>query len=282
MPIRTDLAVDINPENFELPQGFYKFEEKYDDVTVTTVEIKTDEAAEKIGKIKGKYITVEFPEINRITDSKIIEEKIKNSLETLLPNGFSNLLVIALGNDEITSDNIGPKTAKRLLATRHITGNFAEQIGLKGLKSVAVITPSVLGKTGIETGEFCESIVERIKPDAVIVIDACVSSQTSRIYRTVQLSNTGISPGSGVKNKRKEISEKTLGVPVIAIGVPTVVEAISLAYELTKTEPVMNSDLIVTPKDCDLYTHRITEILSRALNLFMQPEIDEEILFCLV
>ena len=96
------------------------------------------------------------------------------------------------------------------------------------------------------------------------------------------MSDTGINPGWGVKNRRKEISQKTLGVPVIAIGVPTVVEALSLAYELTQNEPVINSDLIVTPKECDLYSHRISEILSRAVNMFLQPEIDEEILFALV
>ncbi len=278
MALRTDLAIDINVKE----KGFLKQEKKVDNVTVSTVEINDSKTAQKIGKKEGKYITVEFPDLNNITDSKTIEEEIINALKTLIPEKFSNILVIALGNDEITSDNIGPKTSKRLLATRHISGNFAEQIGLKGLKSIAVITPSVLGKTGIETSEFCESIVKKICPEKVIVIDACVSSSTERIYRTVQLSNTGISPGWGVKNKRKELSKETLGVPVIAIGVPTVVDALSLAFELTKTEPVINSDLIVTPKDCDLYSHKISEILSKSLNLFLQPDIDEEILFALV
>ena len=278
MALRTDLAIDLNIDD----KGFEKQEKKVDNVTVTTVDISDSKTAEKIGKRKGRYITVEFPDLNSITDSETIEEEIKNALLSLIPQNFSNVLVIALGHDEITSDNIGPKTAKRLLATRHISGNFAEQIGLKGLKSVAVITPSVLGKTGIETSEFCESIVKKICPETVIVIDACVSSSTERIYRTVQLTNTGISPGSGVKNKRKEISEETLGMPVVSIGVPTVVDALSLAFELTKTEPVMNSDLIVTPKDCDLYSHRISEILSKSLNIFLQPDIDREILLALV
>lgn len=282
MALRTDLAVDVNVEQLSGLEGFKKEEKTVGEVTVTTVNISDSKTALKIGKKEGNYITVEFPEIEKITDNKTIENEIKKALFSLIGEKKENILVIALGNEEITSDNIGPATAKRLLATRHIAGSFAEQIGLKGLKSVAVITPSVLGKTGIETSEFCESIVKKIKPEAVLVIDACVSSSTKRIYRTVQLSDTGINPGWGVKNRRKEISQKTLGVPVIAIGVPTVVEALSLAYELTQNEPVINSDLIVTPKECDLYSHRISEILSRAVNMFLQPEIDEEILFALV
>ncbi len=282
MALRTDLAVDVNVEDLSGLKGFEKQEKTVGEVTVTKVNISDSETALKIGKKEGNYITVEFPEVEKISDSKTIEEEIKNALFSLIGEKKDDILVIALGNEEITSDNIGPKTAKRLLATRHIAGSFAEQIGLKGLKSVAVVSPSVLGKTGIETSEFCESIVKKINPQAVLVIDACVSSSTKRIYRTVQMSDTGINPGWGVKNRRKEISQKTLGVPVIAIGVPTVVEALSLAYELTQNEPVMNSDLIVTPKECDLYSHRISEILSRAVNMFLQPEIDEEILFALV
>ncbi|MBR4123889.1 MAG: GPR endopeptidase, partial [Clostridia bacterium] len=271
MALRTDLAVDVNIEDLSGLKGFKKQEKKVGEVTVTKINIFDGETAQKIGKPVGNYITVEFPEIDKIKDNKIIEKEIKNSLFSLVGEKKNNILVIALGNDEITSDNIGPATAKRLLATRHIAGSFAKQIGLKGLKSVAVITPSVLGKTGIETSEFCESIVKKIEPEAVVVIDACVSSSTRRIYRTVQMSDTGINPGWGVKNNRKEISQKTLGVPVVAIGVPTVVEALSLAFELTQKEPVMNSNLIVTPKECDLYTHRISEILSRAVNMFLQP-----------
>lgn len=282
MALRTDLAIDVNLEEIKDLKGFKREERRIENIKVTSVDINDTKTAEKIGKQAGKYITVEFPDLQNITDSELIEKEIKNALSVFFENGFSRVLVIALGNEEITSDNIGPLTAKKLLATRHIAGDFAEKIGLKGLKSVAVVTPSVLGKTGIETSEFCESIVTKIRPDAAIVIDACVSSSIDRLYKTVQLSNTGISPGSGVKNKRKEISLNTLGVPVIAIGVPTVVDALSLAYELTKSEPVMNSDLIVTPKDCDLYSHKISEILSRALNIFLQPEIDREIILQLV
>lgn len=282
MALRTDLAIDINLEEFESLKGFKREEKQVEDIKISTVDITDCETAEKIGKREGKYITVEFSDLQKITNSETIEKEIRNALVSFFENGFSKILVIALGNDEITSDNIGPLTAKKLLATRHIAGEFAEKIGLRGLKSVAIVTPSVLGKTGIETSEFCESIVKKVKPDAVIVIDACMSSSTDRIYKTVQLSNTGIQPGSGVKNSRKELSENTLGVPVIAVGVPTVVDALSLAYEITKSEPKINSELFVTPKECDVYSQKISEILSRAMNIFLQPEIDSEIILQLV
>ena len=187
-----------------------------------------------------------------------------------------------LGNTDITPDAVGPLTAKGILATRHITGQFAESIGLKGLKSVSVISPGVLGKTGIEVRELIIGAAAAVNPDAVIVIDALASKSTERLFKTVQLCDTGISPGSGVKNSRSEISEKTLGVPVIAVGVPTVVDAETLAFELTNKEPERESGMFVTPKEVDLLCERISEILSAALNVFLQPEIDEDIILGLV
>ena len=187
-----------------------------------------------------------------------------------------------LGNTDITPDAVGPLTVRQILATRHITGQFAESIGLKGLKSVSVISPGVLGQTGIETTELIKCAVDATKPDAVIVIDALAAGSAARLFRSLQLCNTGITPGSGVKNSRREISEKTLGVPVIAIGVPTVMDAESLAAELTGCETEKSADMFVTPKDVDLLCGRISEILSQALNIFLQPEIDRDIIAQLV
>ena len=192
------------------------------------------------------------------------------------------MMIAGLGNSEITSDSIGPAVAKKILATRHIKKDFAEKLGLKGLKSVSVIAPDVLGKTGIETVEIIKGVVEKTKPDALIAVDALAAASFKRLFSTIQLCNSGISPGSGVKNKRKEISEKTIGIPVIAIGVPTVVDALSLGFELTGKEPSFDTDLIVTPKDADILCHKITEIISSALNIFLQPDIDREIIKALV
>lgn len=279
MSIRTDLAIELNRENIK---GIESKEMNIGEVKVTEITVNTSEAAEELSKPQGKYITVEFPSVEKIADFSDLKKAIKNSLEAVLPKNRQKILIVGLGNTEITADAIGPQTAGRILATRHITGQFAKSIGLSGLKSVSVITPGVLGRTGIEATELVRGAVELIKPDAVIVIDALAGGSISRLFKTVQLSNTGITPGSGVKNSRKELSEKTLGVPVIAVGVPTVVDALNLAFELTGSQSGCDTDMIVTPKDADILSHRVSEILADALNVFLQPEIDEEIILSLV
>lgn len=278
MSRRTDLAIEEN-----IKENGIKTEEKnIKNVKITTVEISDEEASKKINKAVGKYITVEFPSLQKITDYREIKEGVIYSLKSIIGKRLKKVLVVGLGNREITADSIGPTVAEGILATRHIAGEFAESIGLFGLRSVAVVTPNVLGKTGIESTELIEGLVKKTEPDAVIAIDACISLSINRLFKTVQLSDSGISPGSGVKNSRKELSLKTLGVPVISIGIPTVVDAMTLAYELTGKETKTETDLVVTPKDSDLLCHRISEILAEALNVFLQPEIDEQLLFDLV
>lgn len=267
MALRTDLAI----EQSEKQTGYLKTTEKNGEISICKIENREE-----------KYITVSFEDIQKITDYGEIKKEIKKELSALIGEDKKSFLLVGLGNREITPDSIGPLTAERILATRHISGAFAEQIGLKGLKKVAVIVPNVLGKTGVETGEFVESIVKKTKPDIVIAIDALAAGSMTRLFRTVQLTNTGISPGSGVKNSRKELSENTLGVPVIAVGVPTVMTAESLSLELCGKEPENTGEMIVTPKDNDLLCHRISEILASALNETLQPEIAPEILSALV
>ena len=282
MSIRTDLAIELKAEKNGQEEGIIKREKTEENVTVTEIEITTEKGEKTLGKPKGKYITVQFDELLKIPDYEPVEKAVLNALKSLLPNGVESILAVGLGNREITCDSIGPNTAERLLATRHIAGDFAEKIGLKGLKSVAVTVPNVMGKTGIEATETVASIVEKIKPSAVIVIDALAAGSVTRLFRTIQLCNTGISPGSGVKNSRKELSEKSLGVPVIAVGVPTAVDALNLSYELCGTEPKMCVDMVVAPKDSDILSHKICEILSSALNQFLQPDLSPEILAQLV
>lgn len=223
---------------------------------------------------KEKHITVSFPQLDIITDTSYLENEIISALRQLLPERVEKILVVGLGNQEITPDAIGPATATRLLATRHIVGEIAERIGLKDLKSVSVISPNVLGKTGIEAAELVTAVSKKIKPQAVILIDALASSDISRLFRTIQFCNTGISPGSGVKNSRKEISENTLGVPTIALGIPTVVDVGKIG--------VKSEEMIVTPKDVDLLCEKVSEITARALNIFLQPDIEPEIIMSLV
>lgn len=263
MALRTDLTIDKeNAAKKVLKQG-------------KTQIFETNEEDKK-------SITVAFESLEKITDYDELKNDIKNSLFSFFEKEWKSFFVIGLGNREITPDSIGPLTAEKILATRHIAGEFAENLGLSNLKSTSVLVPNVLGKTGLETGEFIATMTEKIKPDAVIAIDALATSSINRLFRTVQITNGGISPGSGVKNSRKELSFKTLNVPVIAVGVPTVMTAESLAFELCKTEPEINDEMIVTPKDNDLLCHRISEILASALNEVLQPDLDKEILKALV
>lgn len=282
MSIRTDLAIELSGEEKEDISGVEKEYKEEGDIKASVVKITSRQGERATGKPIGKYITLEFPPIYKISDYSSLKKAVAGSLDSLLEGKRESILIAGLGNTDITPDSIGPLTAKQILATRHISGQFAESIGLKGLRSVSVIAPGVLGQTGIETTELIKGAVEAVKPDAVIVIDALAAMSAERLFRTVQLCNTGISPGSGVKNSRREISEKTLGVPVIAVGVPTVTDADALAFELTGKEPEKSCDMFVTPKDVDLLADRISEILALSLNRFLQPEIDEEIISELV
>ncbi len=275
MDIRTDLAA-------ELENKYIKTQEKKQNIGNIKIEI-TDVVEDFSNFKKGnKYITIKTGNINYITEFCDIEKAINISLNELLPKRSQSVLVVGLGNREITSDCIGPFTCEKILATRHIAGEFSKKIGLGNLKSVSVITPSVLGKTGIETSETVKAIVEKIKPDAVIVIDALCASVSDNLFSLIQLTNSGISPGSGVKNTRKELSYNTLGVPTVAIGIPTVVEASTIVREFSKKETEKIKELLLTPKDTDLLSHRISEILAHSLNVFLQPDTDREVLLGLV
>ena len=282
MALRTDLAIEMSGGENEDIKGVEKEYNEQGDIKITTVKITSVEGERATGKPMGEYITLEFPPIYKICDFSVLEKTVISALERLLKGKRENILIAGLGNTEITPDAVGPLTARGILATRHISGQFAEDIGLKGLKSVSVITPGVLGQTGIETAELIKGAISAVRPDVLIVIDALTAGSAERLFRTIQLCNTGISPGSGVKNSRQEISEKNLDIPVIAVGVPTVTDADTLALELTGKEPEKESNMFVTPKDVDLLVDRISEILAQALNLFLQPEIDGDIISRLV
>ncbi len=265
MSLRTDLAI----EKEDIKNLFEKEEETRENIKITRLQNNSE-----------KYVTIDFESLERIVDYEPLEEEILKGIEYVFEGEKETALVAGLGNTEITPDAVGPLTANKILATRHIMGEFAEKNGLEDLKSVAVISPGVLGKTGIETAEIIKGVKDKINPSFLIVIDALASSSLSRLFRSVQISNQGISPGSGVKNKRKEISEKTFSVPVIAIGVPTVVDAKNLAGEITGEKG--GADMILTPKDADLLTQKISEIIARSINRFLQPETDREWLLALV
>ncbi len=285
--MRTDLALEQRELNPDCKDGIDSEEKEVGDIKITKIKIKNNAGAESIGKPIGTYVTVEMPPLTdsgELNDDAV--EAICNELSDFLPKK-GLVLVAGLGNTSITPDAIGPKTANGILATRHIEGEIARSIGLDDMRPVAVIAPGVLGQTGIETGEIIAGIAELIKPAAVIVIDALASRCLSRLGCTVQMSDAGICPGSGVGNKRAEISRRTVGVPVIAVGVPTVVDAVTLAedltgYECRSTVSPRGAKMIVTPQEIDLLISRGATTLSRAVNCALQQEIDRETLMSLL
>ena len=270
---RTDLAIEFE-KNEKISEKNYENGE----VKVTEIEVKEESGNFK----KGRYITLQFPDILNIFSTEEIEEEIENSLKKMLPEAAERVLVAGLGNSEITCDSIGPNTVSGILATRHIAGNFADRLGLRGLKSISAVAPGVLGKTGIESAELIKAAADKIKPQAVIVIDALAAGSMSRLFKTIQFSNSGIAPGSGVKNSRKELSESTLGVPVIDIGVPTVMDADTIASEISGENKKSEFQMILTPKDSDILSKKISDVIANALNIFLQPEIAPEVIKALV
>ncbi len=282
---RTDLALEKLKDAQDTPNGITNKEVLYGDIAVTHTVIENDDGSSILGKPIGDYITVTLPTPPQSSSHPEDNEKVvADEIRRLLPKKCEGVLVLGLGNRDITPDALGPKTADCILATRHISESLADEIGLSSLKSVAVISPGVLGQTGIETGEILSAVVGRINPSAVIVIDALAAKSIKRLGTTIQLSNTGISPGSGVGNARKEINSKTLGVPVISIGIPTVVEASTMIYDLTNTRHDDDTcgKMIVTPKEIDLIIEHSAKLLGFSINRALQPEIDSEILRLLV
>lgn len=274
MDIRTDLALEAQEIVGDTDDGVTVSNKEYDNMIVTKIDITNSNGAKHLGKEIGTYITVELPNLSSHfshTDERL--EIIGKYIQELLPQQ-GTILVVGLGNLNITPDALGPKSTNKILATRHITGELARETGLDKLRSVAVIAPGVLGQTGVETSEFVTSVVAKIKPTAIIAIDALASRRVQRLGCTLQISNTGISPGAGVGNKRFAINEKTLGIPVIAVGIPTVVDAITLALDIlpqyynkidSKVIP-KNQPMVVTPREIDLLIERGAQLISLSVN----------------
>lgn len=288
MNARTDLAIE--KDSFisgDRPKGIRRKIFETEKTKITKISVLDKEAAEAMGKPVGEYITVELDEFSY--DTELLDDRMKSistQISSLLPKGDGTVLVAGIGNKDITPDALGPRCADGIFSTRHITSELAEEIGLDFLNPVCSLATGVLGQTGIETGEIIKSVADAIKPKAVIVIDALAAAGLERLGRTVQITDTGITPGSGVGNKRAEISKNTLGVPVIAIGVPTVVDAVTLARAVTgnktATESAEAQNMMVTPREIDVMIERAAKLISLCVNCALQPETDPELLLSVV
>jgi spore protease len=296
MNFRTDLALERREiiEEAE-PEGIKSETFETNGAKITRIEVINEKGEKALGKPIGKYITVEVPPFTRsaqLDDGQL--DAIAKELPSLLPQ-TGLVLVVGLGNTEITPDALGPKSIELVLATRHISSELAKSAGLGDLRPVACFVPGVLGRTGVETGETILGVIKTVNPSAVITIDALAARRLSRLGRTVQMADTGVTPGSGVGNARAEICQKNLGVPVIAVGVPTVVDAATLAYDLVsksnqqvneeemrgKLEPE-GSQMMITPREIDLVIERAARLIAMSINRALQPHISVEDMLLLV
>lgn len=303
----TDLALEATAAvrgdaHTEIP-GVRMKEERHDGVTVSWVEVLDTVGEQTVGKPVGNYITIDAPSLRR--RNRTLQEQVGTILVDQLaqlvqlgPQGTA--LVVGLGNWNATPDALGPRVTSKLLVTRHLK-DFVPADVAGGLRSVAAISPGVLGITGIETAEIIFGIVQHIKPDVVVCVDALAARSVERIGTTVQVADTGINPGSGIGNQRKGLNKNTLGVPVIAIGVPTVVHASTIAYDTMEAmasqfqnqkpffqlfssaqerremiNEVMSptvGELVVTPKEIDDLIEDMAKVIAGSLNAWLHTSV---------
>lgn len=279
--IRTDLASEAKEAaNIENIRGISYCEKQISGVEVSDMKITTEEGSSIIGKPLGRYITVGCKKSWLMTDEEKenVIQTVTDYITELVPKGDKTVLVVGLGNRDITPDSLGPRTVDGLIVTRHVKEYDPKLFDSIGQEEIAAIAPGVVGQTGIETLELIRGAVERVKPDVVIAVDALAARSVDRLGSTLQLSDTGLSPGSGIGNRRREINRTSIGVPVIAIGVPTVVDSSTLVYDaLSKAgiEKIDNSlksvlengrSFFVSLKESDVAVAESAFIISAALN----------------
>ena len=274
MAFRTDLALEL-ADREKIQEGITRTI-RGKAFKITEIVIEDDKYGKNIGKGKGRYITLEGESLSALSDNyREMTEEFAQEVKKILGDSEGQVLIVGLGNDDITPDALGPLSASGVMATRHLKTELAEDEFLSNLRGVSVLLSGVLGTTGIESAEIVKAITEKIKPDIIIVIDALACSELSRLGKTIQISDAGISPGSGVENKRKELSQRTLGVPVIAIGVPTIIDMHTIVEELTGKRVNNNMpNMMVTPKDIDQLVSHASRLISTGLNLALQPALD--------
>lgn len=273
MENRTDLALECfeSAEKTKLDGVIVR-----ENNAVTTVEVTNENGALALGKPKGKYVTLNVQSF--VTDTNVFDERLNefsSVLKTVLPKNAASVLVVGVGNENITADSLGPKTNDYVLATRHILPDLQKSLAADDLFNVATLTTGVLGETGIETAEIVKGIVRQISPDCVIAVDALAASSAERLGTTIQFSDSGISPGSGVGNHRDEISSTTVGVPVIAIGIPTVVSTGVISGDGRDTA-------FVTPREIDRITEQGAKLIGMGINVCLQKSLSVSDLSALV
>ena len=303
--IRLDLALEMHDllrgaTQQEVP-GVKEDKEQFPNATVTTITIMNPQGAQLMNRPVGTYITIDSPAL-RYFDPQIqteISTILADKLKTLLKlNNTSTILLVGLGNWNATPDALGPKIVSQSVVTRHLFQHAPEALS-PGMRNVCAIAPGVLGITGIETAEILKGVVEKVHPEVMLVIDALSAKSVDRIGSTIQIADTGISPGSGVGNQRQGINQETMGVPVIAIGVPTVVHAAVIMNEVIekllqemklfqglRPPAVDNSirevltpfegNLTVTPKEVDSLIQNLSRTIAGGVNQALHPQVNPD------
>lgn len=284
--VRTDLALEAR-ENLDKSGEelngiqIQEEEDSQNSIHTTTVTITTENSAKAIGKPVGCYVTMEVPDLGSEDEGyhREISEVLAQRLKSLRKNRVGSVLLVGLGNRNVTPDALGPLVMDNLKITRHLFKEFG--LTEEGKNQVSALVPGVMAQTGMETLEIIRGVVDETRPDMVIVVDALAARSIKRLNRTIQISDAGIHPGSGVGNHRCRLNHETLGVPVIAIGVPTVVDAATIVYDaIGQTEleedqvqdlreqmaPGLNT-MFVTPKDIDETVKKVSYTISEALNI---------------
>lgn len=293
--IRTDLAMESFGHGGEGMPGVHVNHWEEMGVSLTEVVVETEEASRALGKAAGVYMTLECPAIRqRDLDARLaMANLLGEEMARMLPGeGEAPVLVIGLGNRRITPDSLGPQTIDRTLVTRHMfeqLPGFADE----RMRSVCALAPGVLGVTGIETMEMVEALVAKVRPRAILCVDSLAARAAGRIGTAIQLTDTGIQPGSGVGNHRRSLTRETLGVPVIAVGMPTVIYAATLTRDAMETlSPDTAEDdldrveqellagaqgeMVVTPREIDEIISDTAGVIATAVNRALQPDLSQE------
>lgn len=283
---RTDLALEsreiYQEDNQREPEGVDWQQQRQGDILLTRVYVRNEAGAAALDKPVGAYITADLGKgwERDLQGMERAASLIARELAALLPPDPACVLAVGLGNRRITADALGPLAMEKVIVTRHLKDTMPE--AFRAFARVGAVSPGVLGLTGVETGEIIQGVCQKIKPEAVIAVDALASRRLSRLCRTVQLSDSGITPGGGVGPGRVALDQKSLGAPVIAIGVPMVVDAWTLAMDLCQQAggdwdwedcPVPEGAMIVTPKDIDALTRKSAKLIGYAINLALHRDL---------
>lgn len=281
MAIRTDLAVEVLENSGQTTQNAVQTEKNLEGFRLTQVEIHREDA--RLGKPPGSYYTLSVDALLRREEDAFprachaVAHSLGQLAQQLDPR--APVLVIGLGNRAVTPDAIGPLCCQSVLATRHLVERSPAQF--HAFRPVAVLAPGVLGTTGVETGEIVMGVIDRIRPGLVIAVDALAARRLSRLMCTIQMTDTGIVPGSGVGNARAALTKQELGVPVLAVGVPTVVDGATLAANIAEQSGAscealddLHTPVLVTTRDVDQQVADAARVIGYGINLFLHPTLD--------